>query len=128
MTMRRTKAASGTYSDVVAVEGDVRWIHVAGQLGIDLGGGTAAPPGFAEQAAIAFDRLEAALALEGARLEHLVRTTVYVTSFDEWPAFAAIRAERLGASLPASTALQVAGLLGGALVEIDAIAAVPAGG
>jgi enamine deaminase RidA (YjgF/YER057c/UK114 family) len=36
-----------------------------------------------------------------------------------------VRGERFGANLPASAAVQVAGLLQGALIEIDAVALIP---
>ena len=41
--------------------------------------------------------------------------------------YARVRRERFGDALPASAAVRVAGLLEGALVEVEAIAFVPAG-
>jgi enamine deaminase RidA (YjgF/YER057c/UK114 family) len=125
--VRRTPSASRAYSAVVSCAGPGRWLHVAGQLGLNA----SAPGGrgsFAVQAARAFDALAAVLAGEGARLSDVVRMTVYVTSFAEWDEFAAIRAARFAAEPPASTAVRVVELLGGASIEIDAIAFLPAGG
>jgi 2-iminobutanoate/2-iminopropanoate deaminase len=52
----------------------------------------------------------------------VVRITVYLTGLDDYAEFSRVRAERFGDSLPASAAVQVAGLLLGALVEIEAVA------
>jgi 2-iminobutanoate/2-iminopropanoate deaminase len=110
MTMRRTPAAKGTYSDAISVDGPGRWIHIAGQVGVDFDG-VRPPGGMREQSDVLFD---------------LVRTTVFVTSFDDYADFAAVRAQRLGGVMPTSSAVQVVGLMGGALVEVDATAFVPA--
>lgn len=123
--MTERLSGSGAYSEAVAVDGPGRWIHVAGQLGVDLRADGPAPDDLGAQAAVALDALERTLQRMGAELGDVVRTTVYVTRFDDWDAFAAVRRERFGDSLPASTAVQVAGLLGGALIEIDAVAFVP---
>jgi enamine deaminase RidA (YjgF/YER057c/UK114 family) len=44
---------------------------------------------------------------------------------EEYAEYARVRGERFGANLPASAAVQVAGLLQGALIEIDAVAFIP---
>ena len=44
---------------------------------------------------------------------------------DEYGDYNRVRGERFGANLPASAAVQVAGLLRGALIEIDAVAFIP---
>jgi enamine deaminase RidA (YjgF/YER057c/UK114 family) len=51
--------------------------------------------------------------------------TAWLTSLDEYAEYNRVRGERFGSNLPASAAVQVAGLLRGALIEIDAIAFVP---
>jgi len=61
----------------------------------------------------------------GGSLEHVVRITAWLTSLDEYGEYNRVRGERFGASLPASAAVQVAGLLRGALIEIDAVAFIP---
>jgi enamine deaminase RidA (YjgF/YER057c/UK114 family) len=55
-----------------------------------------------------------------------VKLTAYLTSLDAYPVFGEVRRSVFGEDLPASTAIQVAGLLFGAAVEIDAIAFIPA--
>jgi 2-iminobutanoate/2-iminopropanoate deaminase len=103
-----------SFSSAVAASGTGTWIHVAGQL--SPGGG------LAEQAARCFDLIEEALAGQGASLRDVVRITAYLTSLDDFAEYARVRGERFGDALPASTAVQVAGLLHGALIEIDAVA------
>jgi enamine deaminase RidA (YjgF/YER057c/UK114 family) len=58
-------------------------------------------------------------------MSHVVKINAFVTSLDEYPAYAEARAERFGDQLPASATVQVAGLLVGAHIEIDAVAFVP---
>jgi enamine deaminase RidA (YjgF/YER057c/UK114 family) len=48
-----------------------------------------------------------------------------VTSLEEYGDYATARSERFGDKLPASATVQVAGLLVGAHIEIDAVAFVP---
>lgn len=127
MAIERTPAATGwSFSDVVSVSGPGRWLHVAGQVAFDSNGEVHGSVG--EQAHGCFDHIEAVLARAGAGLEHVVRITAYLTDLTDYAAFSAARAERFGVNLPASSAVQVAGLLVGASVEVDAVAFVPDAG
>jgi 2-iminobutanoate/2-iminopropanoate deaminase len=78
-----------------------------------------------EQANGCFDHIERALAGVGAAMEHVVRITTFVTELDDYAGFAKARGERFGATPPASATVQVAGLLVGATIEIDAVAFIP---
>jgi 2-iminobutanoate/2-iminopropanoate deaminase len=117
VTVERLAKEGRTYSAAVATSGPGRWIHVSGQIA----------PGatLAEQTSGCFDQIEAALGELGGSLEHVVRITAYLTSLDEYPEYNRIRGERFGAALPASAAVQVAGLLGDGVVEVDAVAFIP---
>jgi 2-iminobutanoate/2-iminopropanoate deaminase len=107
-----------SYSAAVAATGAGTWIHVSGQI---------APGGdLAAQTAACIDQIESVLRSRDASLEDVVRITAYLTSLDDYAEYARVRGERFAGALPASTAVQVAGLLRGALVEIDAVAFVPA--
>jgi enamine deaminase RidA (YjgF/YER057c/UK114 family) len=53
--------------------------------------------------------------------------TVYLVDLGSYAVFAAVRARRCGAEPPASAAVGVASLLGGALVEVAAVAGVSVG-
>jgi len=111
--------AGASFSAAVTAHGPGRFIHVSGQLapGADL----------AEQTGGCFDRIEAILAEAGASLRDLVSIRAYLTSLDDYADYARVRRERCGDALPASAAVQVAGLLEGGLVELEAVAFVAAG-
>jgi 2-iminobutanoate/2-iminopropanoate deaminase len=108
---------AATFSKAVAVSGPGRTVYVSGNL---------SPTGsLAEQTNGCFDLIEAALREVGGSLEHVVRITAWLTRLDEYREYNRVRGERFGANLPASAAVQVAGLLQGALIEIDAVAFIP---
>jgi enamine deaminase RidA (YjgF/YER057c/UK114 family) len=65
-------------------------------------------------------KIEAALQQAGARLEDVVRTRIYVARLDDWREAARAHGEVFGAIRPANTLVQVAGLIDGRLVEIEA--------
>ena len=108
---------TATFSKAVAVSGPGRTVYVSGNI---------SPRGsMAEQANGCIDEIEAALHAVGGSLEHVVRITAWLTSLEEYGEYNRVRGERFASSLPASAAVQVAGLLRGALIEIDAIAFIP---
>jgi len=118
MGIERVPGTSGaSYSKAVVVSGPGRTVYVSGNI--------ARGRTLAEQANGCFDQIEAALRAVGASLEHVVRITAWLTSLDEYSEYNRVRAERFGTHLPASAAVQVAGLLQGGLIEIDAVAFVP---
>ena len=53
-------------------------------------------------------------------MSDIVRTRVYVVNMEDWEAVARIHGEVLGSVRPANTLVQIAGLVGGRLVEIEA--------
>lgn len=118
MNIERIPVTSGaSYSKAVVVRGAGRTVYVSGNI---APGGT-----MAEQANGCIDRIEAALRAVGGSLQHVVRITAWLASLDEYTEYGRVRGERFGANLPASAAVQVAGLLQGALIEIDAVAFIP---
>jgi 2-iminobutanoate/2-iminopropanoate deaminase len=120
MTVQRTPHPTGlAISEAVSVDGPGRTIHVSGC--IPTVSGT-----WRDEALDVFDQLDAALRRHCAALTDVVKLTVFVTSFEGLADVNRVRAERFGAELPASTAVQVAGLFGGARLEVEAVAFVPA--
>ena len=118
MSIERVPGARGaSFSQAVAVSGAGRTVYVSGHIA----------PGrsMAEQTNGCFDQIEAALRAVGGSLGHVVRITAWLTSLAEYAEYARVRGERFGANLPASAAVQVAGLLQGAHIEIDAVAFIP---
>lgn len=110
-------AGTATFSKAVMVSGAGRTVYVSGNI---------SPSGsMAEQANGCIDQIELALRAVGGSLDHVVRITAWLTALDEYGEYNRVRGERFGANLPASAAVQVAGLLRGALIEIDAVAFIP---
>lgn len=67
----------------------------------------------------AIDRALAAVTALGGGIDDIVRTRVFLAPGADWREAAAGHADRLGAVAPANTTLFVAGLIGGALVEVE---------
>ena len=116
------------YSNGIAAHGEA--IFIAGQIGWNEREEIVSPD-FAEQAAQALRNVVAVLAAGGAKPEHLVRMTWYVTDKHEYSASSKrvgeLYREIIGDVYPAMTLVQVAALLeDGAKVEIEATAVVPA--
>lgn len=120
----RREASFAKYSEVVAVEGPGRWIHVSGQVA--LGEDNKLVEGdLASQTELTLDHVERCLRRVDAELTDVVKISVFLTSFEDYAAFSEVRARRFGGSPPASSAVQVDGLLLGAAIEIEAVAFVP---
>lgn len=118
MSIERVPVSGGaSYSKAVAVSGPGRTVYVSGCI--------ARGASLAEQTNGCFDQIEAALRAVGGSLAHVVRITAWLTRLDEYAEYNRVRGERFGANLPASAAVQVAGLLQGGLIEIDAVAFIP---
>ena len=114
------------YANGVAAEG--RQVFVSGQIGWDAEQRIVSDD-FAAQARQALANIVAVLATAGARPEHLVRLTWFVTSRDEYNAalseIGAAYREMIGKHYPAMSVVIVAGLLEPrAKVEIEATAVV----
>ena len=114
------------YANGVAAEG--RQVYVAGQIGWDAEQRFASDD-FAAQVRQALANIVAVLACAGAKPEHIVRMTWYVTSRDEYNASLAgigtAYRELIGRNYPAMSVVVVAGLLEPrAKVEIEATAVI----
>jgi len=115
------------YSNGILARGQV--VFVAGQIGWDAQCRFQTSD-FAGQVRQALENIVAVLAQAGARPEHIVRMTWYVTDKREYiAAYNAIGAayrQVIGPHYPAMTAIQVAALLEDqAKVEIEATAVIP---
>ena len=118
--------APNGFSHVVTVAPGSRLIHTSGQVAVDADG--TIPPGWAEQTRLVFRNLTEVLATAGATWADVVKLTYYVTGVEELPAVRAVRDEFVDVTRPpASSLVQVAGLFRpGLLIEVEAVAAVPA--
>jgi 2-iminobutanoate/2-iminopropanoate deaminase len=80
---------------------------------------------FEEQAALALENVLAIVVAAGGSPGSILKVTVYLVGVELWPRFNAVYAARMGDAKPARAVIPVSALNHGALVEIDAVAAVP---
>lgn len=108
----------GPYTPVVRA-GD--WLVVSGQVGLGPGG---LAEGFADQLTQALENLAALVEVEGARLDQVAKTTVFLVDMDDYDELNAVYTsffdDRAGGHRPARSAVAVAALPIGALVEVEA--------
>lgn len=99
-------------------------IVVTGTVGIEADGTFA--PSLGAQTRRALDIIAAALDALGGRIEHVVRTRLYVTDIARWQEVAEVHGAVFRDVRPATTLVQVAKLIDdAALIEIEADAIVP---
>src|SRR4030095_8817066 len=119
------------YSQAVVVAGNVKTVYVGGQNAVDASGQVVSKGDLKAQTEQVLKNVETALAAGGAKLEHVVKWTVYIVQGQPvQPGFEAFqRSWGDRPNPPTVTVLLVAGLANpDFLVEIDAIAVVPEGG
>lgn len=98
-------------------------IFVSGQLPVDAEGELVGGTDVAAQARATFGNIAEILAQAGASLRDVVAVNLFLLDIADVPRIAGVRRELFGEHRPASTAVQVSGLLlPGAKVEINAIA------
>jgi 2-iminobutanoate/2-iminopropanoate deaminase len=115
-------APIGPYVQGILARGAV--VVVSGQIGLRADG-TMAGEDVAAQTRQALENVRAILKAAGADLEHVVKTTVFLRSLQDFAAMNQVYAEFFGDHPPARTTVEVSGLPRGALVEIEAIAVIP---
>ena len=105
----------GAYTPVVRAGG---WLVVSGQVG--LADGKIVSGGLAGELRQALANLEAQLATQGATLADVVKTTVFLRHMNDYVLMNEIYVEAFGDHRPARSAIGVAELPIGALVEVEA--------
>jgi 2-iminobutanoate/2-iminopropanoate deaminase len=111
---------SPPYTPVVAADG---WLIVSGQVGVR--DGALVEGGFRPQLEQALANLRSQLEGVGASLADVVKTTVFLVDMDDYPVMNEVYGDAFAEPRPARSALAVAGLPFGALVEIEAWAVAP---
>ena len=111
--------AIGPYSQGITAGG---MIFTSGQLGLDPATGEFAAGGVAEQTKQALLNVAAVLAAAGTDLQHVVKTTVFLSDMNDFAAMNSVYETFFGSEAPARSAVEVAALPKGGLVEIEAIA------
>ena len=120
----RTEAApapfqGAPYSQAIRAGG---LVFVSGQLPLRPGTPDLVGEGIAEQTAQVFANLRAILEEAGSGLDRVVKTTVYLTSLDEFQGMNEVYRQHVGDVPPARATVEVSALPSGARVEIEAIA------
>lgn len=94
-------------------------IAVTGCVGVNADGTYAKSVG--EQAARSLAIVTAAIEALGGKVEHVIRTRMYVTDVSQWEAVAKVHGSVFGEIRPATTIVEVPRLIDGdALIEIEA--------
>ena len=104
----------GPYTPIVRAG---EWLIVSGQVGLRDGH---LAEGVKGQTAQAVANLRALLEGEGAALDDVVKTTVFLTHISDYAAMNEAYTEAFGDHRPARSAVAVSGLPIGALVELEA--------
>jgi 2-iminobutanoate/2-iminopropanoate deaminase len=114
---------AGPYSPAVRA-GD--WLILSGQVGFDPATGLMAE-GIEAQTQKVMENIAAILIDCGASITDVAKTLVFVTDLSDFAVVNQIYGEAMGDHRPARSTVQVAGLPGGALVEIETWVYAPAG-
>ena len=112
-------AAVGPYSQGIRADG---MIFTAGQLGMDPATGKMVEGGVQAQARQALTNLKGVIEAAESSLERVVKVTVFLHDINDFGAVNEIYAQFFIQDPPARSAVQVAALPLGGLVEIEAIA------
>ena len=104
----------GPYTPIVRAG---EWLVVSGQVGLGPDG---LADGVVEQTKQALANVKALLESEGASMDNVVKTTVFLVDIDDWPTMNDPYVEAFGDHRPARSAFAVAALPSGARVEIEA--------
>jgi 2-iminobutanoate/2-iminopropanoate deaminase len=120
ITTDKAPAAIGPYSQCIIANG---FVFTAGQIPLDPVAGKIVEGGIVEQTNRVMENLQEVLRAAGATWNDVVKTTVYLYDLSHFPTVNEVYGKWLGDARPARSTVQVTALPRGALVEIDAVAA-----
>src|SRR6478609_2447057 len=116
------------YTHIVQVTGPARTIYISGQIAYDKDGKLVGAGDMGAQAEQVFKNLQAALGAAGAKFSDVVKMNSYITDMSKVQAVRDVRTKYFGELTPASTFVQVAGLVRPELLlEIEVVAVVGPG-
>ena len=124
----RAVASSGSkWEPIMGYSRAVRsgnFIAVTGTVGVNADGTYS--PGLGDQTRRSLEIIRAAIEGLGGRIEHVVRTRMFVTDVSQWEQVARVHGEVFADIRPATSILEVAKLIDAAAqIEIEADAVVP---
>jgi 2-iminobutanoate/2-iminopropanoate deaminase len=111
--------AIGPYSQAVAYG---QFLFCAGQIPLDPKTGEIVSADVAAQTERVCENIRAVLSVNSMTLADVVKTTVFLTSMDDFAAMNGVYARYFSEPFPARSTIAVAGLPRGAKVEIEATA------
>jgi len=115
------------YTHVVEVTGPSKTIYISGQIAYDKAGNIVGAGDMKAQAEQVFKNLQTALTAAGATFSDVVKMNSYISDMSKVQAVRDVRTRYFGETTPASTFVQVAGLVRPELLlEIEVVAVVPA--
>ena len=118
ISTKNTPDAIGPYSQGIEADG---FVFTSGQLGLETGG--VAGNDVKSQAVQAFENLREILKASDCTLDDVVKTTCFLKNMDDFVIVNEVYTRFLsGENYPARSAVEVAALPKGGLVEIEAIA------
>ena len=128
--MSRTNFPSGAkWEDIVGYSRAVRagnLVEVSGTVAVDEKGNTVGIGKPYEQTIFILNKIGQALERAGCSQADVIRTRIYLTDISNWPEVARAHCETYGEVRPASTLIEVSGLVDPSfLVEIEATAFIP---
>lgn len=110
------------YSPAVAVSSE-KILFVSGQVAFDQEGNVVGKGDIVAQARMIFENIRLILKKAGADFKDVVKTNYYITDVSKFPEVAALRSEFFTAPFPASTMVEIKGLVHEDLMlEIEAMA------
>jgi reactive intermediate/imine deaminase len=111
------------YTHIVEVTGPNRTIYISGQIAYDKDGNVVGAGDMKAQAEQVFRNLEAALTAAGAKFSDVVKMNSYITDMSKVQAVRDVRAKYFTTAAPASTFVEVKGLVRPELLlEIEVVA------
>jgi 2-iminobutanoate/2-iminopropanoate deaminase len=114
--------AVGPYSQAIAAG---RLVFCSGQIPLEPSSGVLIEGDISSQTKRVLENLAAVLRAHGLTMEHVVKTTVFLTDLANFGEMNTVYAQYFPSDPPARSTIQVAALPKGANVEIEAIASKP---
>jgi 2-iminobutanoate/2-iminopropanoate deaminase len=112
---------AGHYSQAVVHQG---LVFISGQLPKDPKTGEVIQGSIGDQTRVVLKNLEAVLKAAGSDIDHLLKVSIYVSNISLWSQVNTLYKEFMGEHRPARIVVPSRDLHHGALIEVEAVAAV----
>lgn len=119
LSTSKAPQAIGAYSQAIEIDG---FIFLSGQLGLNPKTGELVDDDIESQTKQAMKNILLILDEAGLNFSNIIKTTIFLTNINDFTKVNSIYAEHFVDEFPARSAVQVAALPKGGLVEIEVIA------